>query len=251
GVLGGAGATNIRKQVGPTGSASPDTTSGTLTFTDVDLTDKHKASASPPTFALSGGTLTTAQQAALAAASTLTLNETDSTGSGVGSIVFSYSAADKTFDFLALGQTLTITYDVTVTDNIGASSSQPVIITVIGTDAAPVLGNVAPMASFVGEPEPARNTPSMLSPALTVTDVDAQFPQLAKVSITDFVAGDVLSANVAGTSIAASYNAATGVLTLTGNDTLAHYTQVLDSITYSSTSANPTNFGTDPTRTIS
>src|SRR5262249_38250821 len=222
----------------------------TLTFTDVDLSDTHKSITSTPTFAWSGGTLTAAQQAALAAASTLTLTETDSTGSGAGSIAFSF-AADKTFDFLALGQTLTITYDVPVTDNIGASSSQPVIITVIGTDAAPVLGNVAPMASFVAEPEPARNTPAMLSPALTVSDVDDQFLQLAKVSITDFVAGDVLSANVAGTSITASYNAATGVLTLTGNDTLAHYTQVLDSITYSSTSANPTNFGTDPTRTIS
>src|SRR5262249_58551987 len=113
-VLAAAGPTTIRKRGGTTGSASPDTTSGTLTFTDVDFTDTHKASASPPTFSWSGGTLTTTQQEALAAASTLTLNETDSTFSGVGSIAFSYTAADKTFDFLALGQTLTITYKVTV-----------------------------------------------------------------------------------------------------------------------------------------
>src|SRR5262249_56353513 len=38
---------------------------------------------------------------------------------------------------------------------------------------------------------------------------------------------------------------------LTGNDTLAHYQQVLDSVTYVSTSDNPTAFGTDPSRTIS
>ena len=63
-------------------------------------------------------------------------------------------------------------------------------------------------------------------------------------------AGDVLAANAAGTSITASYNAATEVLTLTGNDTLAHYQQVLDSVTFASTSDNPTNFGSDTSRTI-
>ena len=62
--------------------------------------------------------------------------------------------------------------------------------------------------------------------------------------------GDVLSANTAGTSITASYNSATETLTLSGSDTLAHYQQVLDSVTFVSTSENPTNFGTDTTRTV-
>ena len=35
--------------------------------------------------------------------------------------------------------------------------------------------------------------------------------------------------NTTGTSITASYNAATETLTLSGSDTLAHYQQVLDS----------------------
>ena len=122
-----------------TGSTSPDSTSGLLTFTDVDLTDTHQASASAPTFAWSGGTLTAAQQAALAAASTLTLSETDSTGSGSGSVAVTFSAADSAFDFLAAGQTLKITYNVTVSDNTGASSTQPVTIIVNGTNDAPVL----------------------------------------------------------------------------------------------------------------
>jgi hypothetical protein len=77
--------------------------------------------------------------------------------------------------------------------------------------------------------------------------VDNQTLQSAKVSISSgFLTGDVLSANVAGTSITASYDPTTGVLTLTGNDTLVHYRQVLDSVTY-----NPTNFGADTSRTIS
>jgi len=120
-----SGPHTITKVANTTPSTSPDTTSGTLTFTDVDLTDTHHASASAPTFAWSGGTLTAAQQAALAAASTLTLSQTDSTGSGAGLIAFSYTAADKTFDFLAFGQTLTITYKVTVTDDHGVSGSRP------------------------------------------------------------------------------------------------------------------------------
>src|SRR5262249_31430221 len=132
---------------------------------------------------------------------------------------------------------------------IGASSTQPVIITVIGIDVAPVLSNVAATATYTAiNGNPASSTPVTLSSALTVSDVDDQFLQLAKVTITDFVAGDVLAANVAGTSITASY--ANGVLTLSGNDTLASYKQVLDSVTYSSTSTNPTNFGTDSSRTI-
>ena len=41
------------------------------------------------------------------------------------------------------------------------------------------------------------------------------------------------------------------MLSLSGSDTLAHYQQVLDSVSYSSSSQNPTNSGADPSRTIS
>src|SRR5262249_59850498 len=93
-----SGLHTIHEALNTPGSTSLDSTSGTLTFTDVDLDDHHTVSASAPTFAWSGGPLTAAQLAALTAASTLTLSEADSTGSGAGSIGFNYSAADKTFD---------------------------------------------------------------------------------------------------------------------------------------------------------
>jgi VCBS repeat-containing protein len=125
------------------------TTTGTLTFTDVDLNDHHAVSTTAPTFALLGGTLTAAQLAALTAASTLTLSEADSTGSGSGSIAVTFSAADSAFDFLADGQTLTVTYDVTVTDNNGVSSTQPVKITVIGTNDAPVITSAAQSGAVI------------------------------------------------------------------------------------------------------
>ncbi len=51
-------------------------------------------------------------------------------------------------------------------------------------------------------------------------------------------------------SITGSYDTGTGILTLSGTDTLAHYVTALQSITYSSTAVDPTNSGGDPTRSI-
>ena len=91
-----------------------------------------------------------------------------------------------------------------------------------------------------------------LSSGATVSDVDNTTLASATVSITGgLLSGDVLAATTTGTSITASYNAATGVLSLSGTDTLAHYQAVLDSVTYSSSSQNPTNFGADTSRSIS
>ncbi len=55
----------------------------------------------------------------------------------------------------------------------------------------------------------------------------------ATVSIANgFVPGDLLLASTGGTSIHESYNPATGLLTLTGNDTVAHYDKVLQSVSF-------------------
>src|SRR5262249_28700540 len=146
-----------------------------------DLTDTHHASASAPTFAWSGGTLTAAQQAALAAASTLTLSQTDSTGSGAGLIAFSYTAADKTFDFLAFGQTLTITYKVMVTDDHGVST-QPVIITVIGTNEAPVITSTAQTGAIIGDTN--IDNSGNLNVGGTITFTDVNLPDTHTVTFT-------------------------------------------------------------------
>jgi VCBS repeat-containing protein len=65
-----------------------------------------------------------------------------------------------------------------------------------------------------------------------------------------FVAGDMLNfTNQSG--ISGSYNASTGVLTLSGDATLAAYQTALDSVTYSfSGGGDPTNGGADPQRYI-
>src|SRR5258708_3833614 len=92
-----------------------------------------------------------------------------------------------------------------------------------------------------------------LSPALTVTDGGS--PTLAsrtvKITAGTFAGdGDVPAANVAGTGITASYDLASETLTLSGTDTLAHYQQVLDSVTFNTLSANPGGYGSHLTRTL-
>src|SRR6202034_1179509 len=91
-----------------------------------------------------------------------------------------------------------------------------------------------------------------VSPAIAVSDADSLTLAAARVSIsTGFFAGDTLAAVTTGTGITATYSAASGVLTLSGTATLASYQAVLDSVTFSSTSANPTNSGADTSRTLS
>ena len=134
-----------------------------------------------------------------------------------------------------------------VNDGTLSSATQTTTVNITAVDNAPALSNVAASASYA-----ALGSPTTLSPAATVSDVDNQNLASATVSVTSgFLTGDTLAATTTGTSIAAAYSASTGVLSLTGSDTLAHYRQVLDSVSYSSSSQNPTNSGTDPSRTIS
>ena len=53
----------------------------------------------------------------------------------------------------------------------------------------------------------------------------------------------ILAATTAGTNITAAYNITTGILSLSGTDTLADYDQVLQSVTYVDTLTGTTNLG--------
>src|SRR4051812_7366227 len=110
----------------------------------------------------------------------------------------------------------------------------------------PVLANVATTASYT---ENAAGAP--LAPALTLSDSDNADLVSATVRVrSGFFAGDVLAADVTGTGITASYDAADGTLRLTGSDTLAHYQQVLRTVAFSSTSDNPSDLGLSLSRSI-
>src|SRR4029453_17334931 len=85
------------------GSATPDTASGAIAFTDADLTDTHDVTITG--VAASGATTGLANGAIQL--SWLSLGAlTDSTDGVAGSEIWSFSAPDSYFDYLADGETV-------------------------------------------------------------------------------------------------------------------------------------------------
>jgi lipopolysaccharide export system protein LptA len=184
---------------------------------------------------------------------TLTLTGTDTLAhyqSVLDSVTF--QAGENPTNF-GSNPTRTITWqalDPSGTANGGSATSTLATTTVAVTNVndAPTLSNVAASATFTQG-----GGAVTLSGAASASDPDNLTLVAATVAVTagTFAGdGDVLAANTTGTAITASYNAATETLSLTGSDTLAHYSQVLDSVTFNSTSGNPTDFGAFPTRAV-
>ncbi|MBB5050075.1 VCBS repeat-containing protein [Afipia massiliensis] len=142
------------EQTGVTGSTSLDAVGGTIGFFDADYSDTHQVTQSAASFVWTGGTLTGLQIAALTAASTQTVVPHDSTGTGIGSIDWTYKITDSALDFLADGDTLTVTYDIIVQDfhgvvANGTSATQQVTVTYAGANDAPTVAAVTTPAILV------------------------------------------------------------------------------------------------------
>jgi VCBS repeat-containing protein len=178
-------------------------TTGTLTFTDVDLNDHHTVSTSVNSATWSGGaTLPSGLAAVLAGALSTTVS--DATGSG--SIAFAFSAGDSAFDFLNASQTLTITYEVTVTDNNGVSSTQSVTVTITGTNDAPV-ATITPTTYSAAE-----QISLNLKNSMSVSDVDS----LGGVETATLAVTEGTLTVAAGTSGAVVSGSGTNTVTVTG-----------------------------------
>nr|MDZ8003096.1 hypothetical protein [Nostoc sp. DedSLP05] len=91
------------------------------------------------------------------------------------------------------------------------------------------------------------NTTTTIDSGIILKDVDSANLSSATVSITSgFVSGQDILGFTNQNGITGSYNSSTGVLTLTGNATVANYQAALRSVTYTNSSDNPIT-----TRTIS
>jgi hypothetical protein len=121
-----------------------------------------------------------------------------------------------------------------VTDGTTPSTAVTSTVNVTPVNDAPVL-TVGGTLSYTED-----QAATALNSSLTVTDVDNANLTGATVSITaNFASGqDVLSFTPSG-AVTGSYNAATGVLTLSGSDAVATYQTVLRSVKYSNSSQNP------------
>ncbi|MDP1866950.1 MAG: VCBS domain-containing protein, partial [Bradyrhizobium sp.] len=104
---------------------------GTVAFTGADLNVLESAINTVASATWSGG-----NQLPNGLLDTL---ESSLTTAVTSSVDFTFSATDNTFDFLGEGETLTIIYDVTVTDDGGLSSTRSVTIIVTGTNDIPTI----------------------------------------------------------------------------------------------------------------
>ena len=140
---------SVEEQAGVSGSTSLDSTTpdptGTLAFDDVDLNDTHSVGVAVNSAVWSSGNpVPDATLNDLQAALMTTLH--DSTGSGSGGIDWTFAIQDHDLDFLGAGETLTITYDVTVFDGF-TSSTQQVTVTATGAE-DPLTVNAATGTAF-------------------------------------------------------------------------------------------------------
>jgi VCBS repeat-containing protein len=174
-ITSGPESSTVAEQDNTTGSATTDTTpttpAGTLNFTDADTGDTHTVAV---TLASTSSSVPAATQADLATAVTTVLH--DSTGTGNGSIDWNFAIPDKDLDFLSAGQTLTVDYNVKVSDG-PTSSTQTVELVITGSN-DPVTITSGPEAGSVSEQAGVTNSPTLDSTTpvptgtLAFTDVD-------------------------------------------------------------------------------
>ncbi len=125
---------------------------GTINFTEAALTDRPEVSTQFTSFMYQNAahidvtsSLTAQQEADIAAIeNSLTLTPS-AANTNNGSVSWSYDVVDNKLDFLAAGDTLTLTYMATVNDGHGGLATEPLTVTITGTNDQPTI---------VGESDP-------------------------------------------------------------------------------------------------
>ena len=147
---------SLSEQPGVTGSQVPDTTSpvptGTLSFGDVDLSDTHSVSVVLSSAVWSANSFAAPAQTLVDLQSALATVLHDSTGTGIGSIDWTFSIPGADLDFLSAGETLTVQYDVNVWDGF-INSVQTVTVTIDGAADPLVLAPLTIAASDTAGPD--------------------------------------------------------------------------------------------------
>src|SRR5215472_7210002 len=161
-----------------------ETTSGTIAFTDADLTDVHLVSA-----AFKGTDYALGQLGSLTAVKT-----TDTTGSGTGGLLtWTFTATDAALNQLAKGQIVHETYTITLDDQNGGVVTRDVTVTITGTDEAPVIG-VAQLTGSVTEDLQGHETGGeTTSGTIAFTDADLTDVHLVSAAFkgTDYALGQL------------------------------------------------------------
>ena len=172
---------------------------GTISFTDVDLTDRPVASAAFSSFSFLNAYgvdvtshLSAEQLAAIAAVDgPLTVLQTPG-NTNDGSASWSYSAPDNAFDFLADGEILTLTYTATVDDGHGGVATKPITVTVTGSnDAVEITSD--PQTAAIAERADTHNSAAPDTASGAITFADADLSDTHHVKLTGVSASGVMS----------------------------------------------------------
>jgi VCBS repeat-containing protein len=124
-----------------TGSPATDSASGVIAFADVDLNDRPTATIGTQSVTWQDAThdytseLSASQIAGFRAALTIAAEVSNTNN---GSIDWTYDIVDSELDFLAVGESITITSQVTIDDHNGGTVSPDVVVTLVGSNDAPV-----------------------------------------------------------------------------------------------------------------
>ncbi len=141
------------------------------------------------------------------------------------------------FNGLAAGQSATDSFGYTISDGFHPGSAT-VTVTVTGSNDAPVISNIetTPLSYRADDP------PVQLTSSLTITDDDDDAMSSATVAITSgFSSADDSLSFTNQNGITGSYDSSTGVLTLSGDQSISDYETALQSVEFASTdgSASP------------
>jgi uncharacterized repeat protein (TIGR01451 family) len=129
------------------------TANGDFWFSDLDLSDTHTVSTTATATRSGGGTVPISNSDLIDAMGAII--DPDSTSHVLGEVDWNFALPNSAVDFLAEGETLTLKYQIIVTDSAGASDTEEVCITVLGinkpvvTKTATVPGGTADHAGEV------------------------------------------------------------------------------------------------------
>lgn len=177
-----------------------DTVSGRITFVDQNLGDRPTVSVSladAPNYVYKNadqqdvtGTLSALQKQDIAATQIDIRVVPDGANNNNGSAVWTYTIPDHVFDFLAAGETLTLTYTVLVNNNFAVNPEAfpiTITITITGTNDKPVITTSVPVIVFEGGtsvPGGPLTSDVPTSGTLTFDDVDLTDTHTVSVKLT-------------------------------------------------------------------
>ncbi|RDD66465.1 hypothetical protein DU478_08410, partial [Thalassococcus profundi] len=231
-----AASANLTEAADQTGEATPAlTASGSIAFDDVDARDTgHTATVSASVASTVATDFAETDDPAILGyfsvtdtdAGTPGVQVTKADGATSGSASWSFSAPDNAFDFLAEGETATLTYTVTIDDGDGGTDDHVVTITITGTNDAPVA-----VADTNAEDSVVEDVDATAMGNVLVNDTDVDTGDI--LTVVGVAAGDtgldLTEAATVGAAITGTY----GTLTI-GED--GEYTYALDD-TFAATDA--------------